>query len=80
MIKVGTEQFLKLPIERKISLLVNRGYKQAAFRVKANAEKFIKAWKKKGYDYRWVRSSGQVIEGGYQRNAYYVIVGKRFKK
>lgn len=80
MIRVGSKEFDKLSVERKIALLIRRGYKQAAFRIKANANKFAAGWKRKGYKARGLRSSGPVVEGGHRTDAgkaYYVIVSKR---
>lgn len=76
-IRIGSAAYEKLPMARKIKLLVERGYKQVAFRSKSNAEMFGAAWKRKGYTPRGTRSSGPVIEGGYQRNAYYVMAGNK---
>lgn len=77
MIRVGSRDFDKLSTDRKISLLVSRGYKQAAFRSKSNAVKFAKKWKDKGYKVSLMRSSGPVTEGGFQSGAYYVTAYKR---
>lgn len=77
MIKVGSKQFNNLSIGRRISLLVNRGYKQAAFRYKTNAGLFAKRWKDRGYKASLMRSSGPVVEGGYEKQAYYVTAYKR---
>ena len=67
-------------ITQKIKSLVNKGYTQGAFRNKTNALKFQNEWKKKGYKTGYIRSSGAVVEGGYKRNAYYVIAEKLKKK
>ena len=77
MIRVGSKSFQNLPITKKITILVKRDYKQAAFRSKANAVKFAIAWRTRGYKASLMRSSGQTVEGGYQKNAYYVIAHKR---
>lgn len=60
-----------------VSNLVQRGMTQAAFRRKSNALAFQQAWRKKGYKVGTLRSSGPTVEGGYKRNAYYVIAEKR---
>ena len=63
-----------------IQTLVNKGYKQAAFKYKRNAQAFIGAWTKKGYkDCGWMFSSGPVVdvEGQpYVQDAYYCICSK----
>jgi len=75
--KVGSKDFENASIDRKINLLVQRGYKQAAFKTYTNAVKFAKKWRAKGYKTSLMRSSGTVTEGGYQRNAFYVTAYKR---
>lgn len=44
MIKVGTKAFNALPVERKIKILVARGYREAAFASKTNRNAFIRLW------------------------------------
>lgn len=55
-IRVGDKNFDRLTIRGKIRLLVERGYKQAAFRLRGNAVLFAEAWAKRGYKARLVRS------------------------
>jgi len=57
--------------------LVKKGYTEAAFRYKSNANKFATEWKDKGYEVGELRSSGAVVEGGGKHNAYYVIAEKK---
>ena len=72
--RVGSKEFQALPIKKKIALLVKRGYKQAAFRSKTNAEAFAAAWRGKGYVVEGLRSTGPVVETGkIVRKAYYVV-------
>jgi len=60
-----------------IQTLVNQGYTQAAFKYKANAVKFLNAWKKKGYYISWLRSSGRVVDSDeHAWGAYYCIAEK----
>ena len=66
-----------------IPTLVNKGYKEAAFKYKRNADKFMSAWRKKGYYCESLTSSGSVVdlEGQpYVRNAYYCICQKEAPK
>ena len=79
MVRVGSKQFAKLPVERKIKLLVTRGYRQAAFKQKRNAEAFMAAWQKKGYTTTIIRSTGPTIEepDKITRQSYYVIARRR---
>ena len=74
MIRVGSKEFQALPVKKMIALLVKRGYRQAAFQYRTNAEAFAAAWKKKGYTVEGLRSMGPVVETGkFVRRAYYVI-------
>jgi len=66
---------------KTIQQLVDGGSTQAAFKYKANAEKFINAWKKKGYYVEYLRSSGPVVDDNkYCATAYYVIAEKEAPK
>jgi hypothetical protein len=66
---------------KTIDQLVKGGSTQAAFKYKANAEKFIRAWEKKGYHVGWLRSSGPVVDADERvPNAYYVIAEKEAPK
>ena len=60
--------------------LVKKGYKQAAFRYAKNADKFAAGWKKKGHSVKYLRSSGPVSEGGYRKNAWYVMASEKKKR
>jgi hypothetical protein len=65
---------------KTIQQLVDGGYTQAAFKYKANANKFIDAWKRKGYYCEWLFSSGAVTDVAGQphvRDAYYCICTKK---
>ena len=57
---------------------MRRGYKQAAFSYKWNADKFKKLWHEKGYKTETYRSSGPTVEFPKERvtNAYYVVAKK----
>jgi len=64
-------------IEDEIQELINKGYTQAAFSKKSNADKFIKMWKeqKDVKDSRIVRTNGPTIEEPNKKvNAYYVMI------
>jgi hypothetical protein len=66
---------------KTIQQLVDGGSTHAAFKYKANAEKFINAWKKKGYYVDYLRSSGPVVDDDkYCPTAYYVIAEKEAPK
>jgi hypothetical protein len=69
-----------MDIKQKIKSLVAKGYTQGAFRNKSNALKFKREWEKKGYKVGYLRSSGKVVEGGWQDKAYYMIADKVKKK
>jgi hypothetical protein len=81
MTRVGSAEFQKLPMKRKVSLLVDRGYKQAAFAKKSNATQFARQWADKGYTgTHCIRSKGPVMEDGrVTPKAYYVIAAKARK-
>ena len=65
-------------MKKKINAAVKKGYTQAAFRTKSNAAYFRKQWQEKGYKPGGtLRSSGPVLEGGHQKNAYYVVMDKK---
>ena len=61
-----------------VESLVKKGYKQAAFSYKWNAEKFRNLWHKKGYKTEMFRSSGPTVEFPKEHvtNAYYVVAKK----
>jgi hypothetical protein len=60
-----------------IQALVNKGITQAAFKYKANAEKFMQVWEKKGYHVEYMKSSGPVVDDTERcPSAYYVIADK----
>jgi len=64
-----------------IQALVNKGSTQAAFKYKANAEKFMQAWQKKGYYVEYMRSSGPVVDDKERcPTAYYVMAEKEAPK
>lgn len=66
---------------KTIQQLVDGGYKEAAFKYKANAIKFLNAWQKKGYYVSWLKSSGPTVDAeGHCPSAYYCIAEKTAPK
>jgi len=62
---------------KTIQELIEKGLTQAAFKYKANAAKFARAWEKKGYYISYIRSSGPVVDAEERvLNAYYVMAEK----
>lgn len=59
-----------------IDSILRRGYKEAGFAQKKNAQIFSRKWKQRGYNTALIRSSGPVVEGGFSKNAYYVVAQK----
>ena len=72
--KIGKDR-----INRKIETLVKKGNRLAFFSRKTNAEKFAKAWRKKGYIVNITKSSAPVVESGKWVNAYAVVASKKKK-
>jgi len=64
---------------KDLNKLASKGY-QAAFRKRSNYLKYKKLLSKHGYKTEMFKSSGPTIEGGYQRNAYYVAPHKMKKR
>lgn len=62
----------------KIHSLFSKGYKQAAFTKKANAEFFAHLWEEAGYEVGFIKSSGPTMEDPKKSvlHAYYVIAKK----
>ena len=62
---------------RKPISLVKKGYKEAHFRSKSNADEFARLWQEKGYRTERIRSGGPVVEGGSEPKAYGVMVAAK---
>jgi len=77
-IRVSSARYNTLADKKKIELLVKRGYGQAAFKKRSNAEYFAKLWKKKGRkDIEGFRSTGPTVEEpGKASRSYYVTTTK----
>jgi len=67
-------------MRKKITSLVSRGYKEAAFTRKDNAMEFATQWRKKGYTVGGLRSSGPTVEGDFRKKAYYVMAKRKRKR
>ena len=60
-----------------VTPLVDKGYKQAAFMKKINADLFSTGWKLKGYKTVTIGSTGPTVEQPHKKShAYYVIAYK----
>lgn len=69
-------------MDRKITNLVKRGYKQAAFTKYPNADKFAREWEKKGHKISYFKSSGPTVEHPKKRvmHAHYIIAHLKYHK
>ena len=72
----------KRSITKKIKRLVSRGITKAVFSRKNYAKSFEKAWKRKGYRTRYLKSCGVLVgdDGVINRKTWYMIAERERRR